>query len=153
MTVNDMTHSETITIAAAPAEIYDTIRQLERMGEWSPENTGGEWLEGDGSSAGDQFEGTNRIGEREWSVVATVNQAEPGKRFGFYTGSADDPLVQWSYQLEASDGGTAVTEVWDVVKLPSTLAEASAERLAGRKAMVQEGMATTLANLKSTLEG
>lgn len=153
MTVHDMTHTESIEIAAAPQAVYDTVRQLERMGEWSPENTGGQWLEGDGSSVGDVFEGDNKIGKREWSVACVVNKADAGSAFGFYTGPAEAPYVQWTYTVEAAGEGTKLTEHWDVLCLPPTLAEAPAEQLAGRTAMVQEGMKSTLTNLKATLEG
>ena len=152
MTVHDMSHTETIDIAAAPQAVYDTVRQLERMGEWSPENTGGEWLEGDGSSVGDVFEGVNKIGDREWSVACVVNKAESGSTFGFYTGPAENPYVQWTYTVKASGDGATLSEHWDVLTLPPTLAEAPPEQLAGRTKMVQEGMKTTLANLKKTLE-
>lgn len=152
MTVNDMLHIETINIAAEPAAIYDAVRQLERMGEWSPENTGGEWLSGDGSSVGDTFEGNNKIGDREWSVVCTVNKAD-GSTFGWYTGEEANPFVEWTYTVEPSGAGAVVSERWDVLCLPPTLADFSPEQLAGRKKMVQDGMQTTLAKLKATLEG
>lgn len=152
MTVHDMTHSESIDIAASPAEVYNLVRQLNRMGEWSPENTGGSWIKGDGSSVGDQLEGVNRIGDREWSVVATVNIADEASAYGFYTGPADAPYVQWTYQIAANGDGTTLTEVWDVIELPPTLAEAPPKALAGRKAQVQEAMAATVTAMKATLE-
>jgi hypothetical protein len=152
MTVHDMHHSESIDVAAAPPDVYDLVRRLDRMGEWSPENTGGTWVSGDGSSTGDQFEGVNQIGERQWSVVATINRAEPGVAFAFCTGPPDDVTVQWSYEMEPTESGTALTETWDVVKLPSALTDAPPERLAGRKAQVLESMRATLKSMKSTLE-
>ena len=35
-----------ITIAAAPEAVWDLIADVTRMGEWSPETTGCEWIEG-----------------------------------------------------------------------------------------------------------
>ncbi|MFT7601701.1 MAG: hypothetical protein ACI8TP_004662 [Acidimicrobiales bacterium] len=152
MTVNDMSYSTSVHVAASPQQVYDTVRQLERMGEWSPENTGGTWLTGDGSSVGDQFEGVNRVGDREWSAVASVNQATPGEVFAFFTGPAEDPLVQWTYRMASDEGGTTITEEWDVIKLPPTLAKAPPEALVARKAAVQKGMETTLDAIKASIE-
>ena len=152
MAVHDMYHEESVVIAASRETVYDTIRQLERMGEWSPESTGGEWTSGDGTSVGDQFDGVNKIGDRVWTATATVLRADPGEAFTFHTGPSDNMMAEWSYLIEDADGGSKVTEVWEVHVLPPTLAEASAEQLAGRAAMVQESMRTTLAGLKATLE-
>jgi hypothetical protein len=54
------------------------------MGEWAPENVGGTWLGGaSGPQPGAKFRGTNRIGKRKWKTVATVIDAESGRRFSF----------------------------------------------------------------------
>jgi hypothetical protein len=34
------------TIRADAGELYDLVSDLPRMGEWSPENTGGRWVNG-----------------------------------------------------------------------------------------------------------
>jgi hypothetical protein len=152
MTVHDLQLGAAIEIAASPTEVYALVRQLTRMGEWSPENTGGRWIVGDGSSVGDRFEGANALGDREWTVVATVNRAEPGVAFSFHTGPPDQVLVQWGYEMTPVANGTMLTETWDVIQLPPALADAPPERLASRKAQVQEAMTATLAAMKATLE-
>ena len=48
MTVHGMHREASIEINASPEAIYDLISALQRMGEWSPENIGGEW-QGSGS--------------------------------------------------------------------------------------------------------
>ena len=58
-------------VAAPSMVVYDLVRQLERMGEWSPENRG----------------------DVEWTFGVTVNAAEAGEFFAFHTGPADQPLV------------------------------------------------------------
>lgn len=146
-------HAESVEIAATPDQVYDTVSRLERMGEWSPENTGGSWIKGDGSSVGDQFEGNNAIGDYAWSAVAEVVRCEPGQAFCFTVGALDNPVAEWGYLLEATEGGTKVTETWKMTQLPPTLVDAPAERIQGRADMVGEGMATTLANLKASIEG
>ena len=50
MTVHGMHREASIDIQASPEAVYDLISDLPRMGEWSPENIGGEWQ--DGAAAG-----------------------------------------------------------------------------------------------------
>jgi len=152
MTVEGMYHEESIEIAAPAESIYDLVSDLARMGEWSPENRGGEWLDGGTGNIGDRFEGHNKIGEREWSVVAQVTAAERGREFQFVTGDPAEPFVRWTYRL-AGSSPTTVTEVWDVEQLPPTLAKLTPEQLAGRAAAVRQAMAETLAGIKATAEG
>jgi len=148
-----MTHTESIEIAAPLADVFDAVRRLERMGEWSPENHGGEWVSGDGSSAGDQFLGTNRIGEREWQAPAVVTRSEPGVAFEFTVPSTDNPMADWRYGFKQTEAGTRVTESWEVFRLPESWdGDEDPARIASRTQAVQEGMRTTLAALKATLE-
>jgi len=80
--------SEQVSVSreiAAPAErLYDMVSDVTRMGEWSPETQAGEWLGGaTGATPGAKFRATNRVGKRSWKTVATVVDAEPGRRFSF----------------------------------------------------------------------
>ena len=34
----------TETIAAEPAQLYDMVADLTKMGQWSPETVGGKWV-------------------------------------------------------------------------------------------------------------
>ncbi len=151
MTVEGMYHEESIGIDATAEEIYDAISDLTRMGEWSPENRGGTWLDGGSGAVGDRFEGQNQIGDRRWSVVAQVTRADRGSEFQFVTGDPASPFVRWTYRMSGSNP-TVLTEVWDVEQLPPTLVDLDAERLAARAEAVREGMMVTLAAIKSTLE-
>ncbi|MDH3680812.1 MAG: SRPBCC family protein [Acidimicrobiia bacterium] len=151
MTVTGMYHTETVEIDASADEVYALVSDITRMGEWSLENVGGDWLGGATGAVGDRFEGHNKIGDREWSVICHVTKAEPGSEFQFVTGDPDAPYVRWSYRL-AGSSPTTVTEVWDVEQLPPTLVDAGPERLASRADAVRAGMAQTLAGIKATAE-
>jgi hypothetical protein len=152
MTVEGMHHEESIEINATADAVYDLCSDLTRMGEWSPENRGGEWLDGGQGAVGDRFEGYNKIGEREWSVVAQVTRAERGREFQFVTGDPDAPYVRWSYRMSGSSP-TTLTEVWDVERLPPTLEKLTPEQLAARATAVRAAMAQTVAGMKATAEG
>lgn len=151
MTVAGMYHEETIEIDAAADDVYALVSDITRMGQWSPENVGGDWLDGATGQVGDRFEGHNKIGDREWSVTCHVTKAEPGSEFQFVTGDPGAPYVRWSYRLQGSSP-TTVTEVWDVEQLPPTLVDAGPERLASRADAVRAGMAQTLAGIKASAE-
>jgi hypothetical protein len=147
-----MSHEETIVIAAPAGDVYRLVADMPRMGEFSPENCGGEWLDGATGAVGDRFEGVNRMGDREWKVVCTVTAAEPGRVFQWVTGAVDDPYVRWTYRMEETAGSTSLTEVWDVESLPPTLAGSSDDRLAARAEMVRGAMRTTVEAIRSAAE-
>jgi hypothetical protein len=75
--------SVTEDISASPGVVNELISDLPRMGEWSPESTGGRWLGGNGPGVGARFLGRSRSGRRRWSTLVTVMVADPGRRFAF----------------------------------------------------------------------
>lgn len=152
MSEQELRRSRTIDIEASPTTVYDTVRQLERMGEWSSENLGGRWVEGDGTSVGDRFEGDNRIGEREWSVEVIINAAEPGVMFAFHSGPSERPRTQWTYQMEPNESGTALTETWELLDPEPLIASRGPDYPAQRADMIETNLLTTLTNLKASIE-
>ena len=118
MTVHGMHREASIEIHASPEAVYALVSDLPRMGEWSPENIGGEWQGGGSGNVGDRYIGHNRTAERAWSVPVLVTVAERGRCFEFVTRPDEGPYVRWTYRLEPSGTGTRVTEIWDVEQLP-----------------------------------
>jgi len=152
MTVHDMHLEISETIKADAAAIYALISDLPRMGEWSTENIGGEWTSGTPGAVGSRFLGTNRIKSFEWSVPVEITVAEPDACFEFVAAPDDGPYVRWTYRLEPLEMATRVTEIWDVIDLPPSLAKMTDEQLAGRKAAVQGTIEATLAGIKASAE-
>lgn len=100
-------------IAAPPERLYAMVSDVTRMGEWSPENQGGEWLHGASvAQAGAKFRATNRVGAKSWKTVATVVDAEPGRRFSFRVSAGPVKVAQWAYTFEAAGDRCRVTESW-----------------------------------------
>ena len=153
MTVHGMHREVSIEINASPEAVYDLVSDLPRMGEWSPENIGGEWQGGGSGQVGDRFIGHNRAGERTWSAPVMVTQAERGRCFEFVVGPDEGPYVRWTYRLEPSGAGTRVTEIWDVEQLPPAMRSATQAQLEERARYTEAMMATTLAAIKKTAEG
>jgi hypothetical protein len=110
-----MQHAEVSrVVAATPQKVYELVSDLPRMGEWSPENTGGTWIKGAiGPAVGAKFKGKNRKGAKRWSTIATVVIADPAKEFAFDVSAKGFPVARWGFRLAAEDGGTRVTEYWD----------------------------------------
>ena len=153
MTVHGMHREASIEIHASPEAVYDLVSDLPRMGEWSPENIGGEWQGGGRGQVGDRYIGHNRAGELTWSAPVMVTQAERGRCFEFVVGPDDGPYVRWTYRLEPSGTGTRVTEVWDVEQLPPPLQSWTPAQLDERVRHTEDMLTKTLAALKKTAEG
>jgi uncharacterized protein YndB with AHSA1/START domain len=101
------------TIKAAPDVLWAMVSDVTRMGEWSPETVGCEWV-GDRKEpvAGARFKGRNQSGWRKWSTTCEVVEAAPGKSFVFEVKSGPLGISRWEYSFEPADGGTRVTESW-----------------------------------------
>ncbi|HUR74144.1 MAG TPA: SRPBCC family protein [Sporichthya sp.] len=152
--MSDLTHSESIVIAAAPEAVYDLISDVTRTGEWSPVCRECWWDEGATGAVGDVFTGRNVLPDRTWETRCTVIAAEPGREFGWLVA---DGLVRWLYSMEAVDGGTRLTEDWEF--LPKGIAffheryGADAEaQIAARIDLAHRGISETLAAMKRIAE-
>ena len=105
--------SVTREIAAPPERVWELVSDMTRMGEWSPEATGGKWLAGAaGPAEGARFRGTNEAGWQRWSTTCTVTECVPGERFTFAVTVGPVKVATWSYEIEPADSGSRVTESW-----------------------------------------
>lgn len=142
-----------IEIDASPDVVYALVADLPRMGEWSPEATGGEWMDAGTGAVGDWFTGTNKAGEREWSRDCQVASAEPGRDFTFMVGGIEANLSTWSYEMEPlGSERTRLTERFWFVNMSPALAAATDEQVAGRLEQNQAAIEQTLAAIKATAE-
>jgi hypothetical protein len=142
-------------IAADPRKVYDLVSDLPRMGQWSPENTGGRWINGsDGPAVRAKFKGNNRKGLRRWSTTVTVTAADPGARFAFDVTYGPLPISTWEYTFTATGDGCEVAEAWSD-RRPSWMKVASGPVMGVRDRLAynRAGMEQTLAALKRAAEG
>ena len=67
-----------VTVEADIDEVWDVVRDVTRVGEWSHECVGARWL-GESASAipGARFRGRNRAGMFRWGRVCEIVSAEP----------------------------------------------------------------------------
>jgi hypothetical protein len=148
------TVSRTVAVDAPPERVFALVSDLPRMGELSPENTGGRWLGGATKPAvGVRFRGSNRNGWRRWSTVVRVVTHEPPERFAFEVDSLGLAVSRWTYVVAARPGGCTVTESWtdrrgramDVIGL-------LASGVGDRRVYTAQSIERTLAAVKSRAE-
>jgi uncharacterized protein YndB with AHSA1/START domain len=147
---------EVSTTIAAPADaVYGALADITRMGEWSPECSGGRWLGGATAAApGARFKGTNKNGPWRWSTTCTIEAADPGSALAWAVTFLGLPIARWSYRFAPDgQGGTVVTESWEdrrnpVIKLGGPVASGVGDRTAHNR----KSMQTTLERVKQVVE-
>jgi hypothetical protein len=149
--------SGSIVIARTPQELYDMVSDVTRMGEWSPICKACWWEEGNGPQVGATFKGRNERPERTWETVSEVVAADPGKEFAWKV-TQPPTVARWSYTFRGVEGGTEVTETWELPAEGAAFFEKmfgdDAQKEIGlRQGMAKDGIATTLGELKKAAEG
>ena len=147
--------SESVHVEAPAEVVWGLVSDLTRMGEWSPENTGGTWLGGaTGPAVGVRFKGSNRKGSLRWSTVSTIVEADEPHVLTWDVAVGPLPVAQWSFRIEPDgDAACRVTETWQdqragwSAKLTDTII-----RSGPRGPHNQRNMRTTLERLKAAAE-
>ena len=143
-----------VHIKASPAEVWDLVSDVTRIGEFSPETFEARWRHGyDHAEVGAKFKGhvkRNGVGPTYWSPC-TVTKCEPERVFEFSVGTETTSVNNWGYRLQAQNGGTLVTEYFRLeTALPLRLYWTVLGAL--RKRTNERGMRTTLERMKAVLE-
>ena len=139
---------------AEPAEVWDLVSDVTRIGEFSPETFEARWTRGStGPEVGAYFKGhvkRNGVGPTYWTLCR-VTRCETGKVFEFAVGTDGMNVNNWGYRLEAENGGTRVTEYF---RLGANLPTRAYWLLLGplRRRTNRTGMRTTLQRMKEVVE-
>ncbi|MGY1915301.1 SRPBCC family protein [Blastococcus sp. SYSU DS0973] len=152
--MRELRHSESITVAASPEDLYDLVSDVTRTGEWSPVCAACWWDEGASGTVGDWFTGRNVTPDRTWETRSQVVAADRGREFAWLVGKG---YVRWGFTLGPADGGTRLTESWEF--LPAGLAyfaqrfgDKAQEQIDLRTRQAREGIPATLAAIKRIAE-
>jgi hypothetical protein len=145
--------SESITIASSPETLYDMVSDVTRMGEWSPVCKAC-WWDDDTRGEGAWFTGRNITEEKTWETRSKVVADEPGREFAF---AVNGDRTRWGYTFEPADGGTVVTESWEILPAaeptyPERFGDDAEAEIARRADNASNGMRETLAALKRVAE-
>ena len=150
--MDELRHS--VAIAAPPEVVYDLLADVTRMPEWSPECTSCRWLGGaHDARVGARYRGRSRNGWHRWSTIATIVAADRGSRLTWDVSYFGQPVAQWSYQLEAEDPATTLSE--SVIDKRGRLLRTVSPFVTGsrdRRQRNDETMRTTLERIKQAVE-
>jgi hypothetical protein len=148
------TDDQQTVVHAPPDVVYRLVADMPRMGEWSPECQRVEWTgDSTGPTQGATFIGHNRGGPRQlirWSRAGRVLCADPGREFAFVTEEGGRESTVWRYRFEPVDGGTKVTESYEVRWIPvwARLVDVPTNR----HRELRQAMRDTLGRLKTAAE-
>lgn len=152
--IEDLRNTETVQVAAPPEAVYAVVSDVTRTGEWSPTCRECRWEEGDGPAVGAVFVGRNETPDRTWETRSTVVAADPGRAFAWHVG---DGFVHWRYELEDADGGTRLTQHWEVLpagvtRFEELYGEEAWTQLEQRRRSAVDDMPLSLATIKTIAE-
>lgn len=148
------THSDSIVIARPPHEVYELVADITRMGEYSPICASCWWDDGDGPRVGAWFTGRNVLPERTWETRSEVVAADPGREFAWIVNGT---IVRWGYTFTEVEGGTEVTESWELLPGGDAMFEErfgddAAAQIVDRYEKARTGIPETLAAIKRAAE-
>jgi hypothetical protein len=154
--MESLRHVGSIVINRSPEELYDMVADVTQMGSWSPVCKACWWDEGHGPRVGAKFTGRNERPERTWETRSEVVVADRGHEFAWVV--AEPPTrARWGYSFLAVDGGTEVTESWELPPEGSAFfenmfADTAAKEIAIRSDAAKAGIGETLAAMKRAAE-
>lgn len=136
------------TVIAAPADLlWEIVSDVTRTPEMSPEITSCRWLDGaTGPAVGARFEAVNTLNGRSWRNRPVVTVADPGRELAFERTEPFAGTVAWRWLFSPVDGGTQVTESYEVTRPLTRLGWFVIERIYGgrdRRADLRRGMQQT----------
>ena len=146
-----------VYVEAPPEQVWQLVTDVTRMGDWSPECRRCEWERGhSGPVAGARFRGHNRRGWLRWSMPCAVTEADKDKTFAFETVPAfpfkKGVQTRWRFEFQQSDGGTTLTESFEVLWYSRVIAWLFFGGSAARLEQMRRGLADTLARIKAAAE-
>lgn len=142
----------TVRMTAPPERVWGLVTDIARMGEWSPENTGGRWRGGaTGPAAGARFVGSNRRGWLRWSTHCTVVECDEPRAFTF---DVHESGTRWGFLIEPDGDGSSVTEWREHGRAPWYSRALSASGLLGRdrEQLMVDGMRRTLERIRDAVQ-
>jgi Hemerythrin HHE cation binding domain/Polyketide cyclase / dehydrase and lipid transport len=109
-----------VVVAAAPGAVWNVVADVTRVGEWSHECVGAEWLDGATAAVpGARFRGRNRSGLFRWGRICEIVTAEPWELTWRTVPTILYPdSTEWTIRLEAVAGGTRIGQSFRVVEAP-----------------------------------
>jgi len=147
-----------IQVAAPAAVVWELVSDPAMPARFSAEFQEGSWdPEAPGPALGARILGHNRhpsIGE--WRTISIVVACDPGRRFSWAVGSAENPAATWSFEIEPDAGRADSVVVRQRAVMgpgPSGLTAAVEGRPDLEERIVARRLAEHERNMRATLEG
>ena len=151
--------SASTIVQAPPEQVYDTVSDVTRVPEWSPECVGGRWLGGaTGPEVGARFEGRNRRGPVRWRTRPKVVAADRPREFAFVMGLPGyGALTKWSFEVEPGEqeGTSRLTESYEILRdLPKPIVffEKRMLRVPDRERDLQHNLEVSVERVREVIE-
>lgn len=118
-----MENQVAVTVDADIDEVWDLIRDVTRVGEWSHECVSAQWVGASSSAvAGARFRGRNRAGAIRWGRTCEIVCVEPYELTWVTIPTARFPdSSEWRIVLDKVEGGTRITQSFHVLRAPRML--------------------------------
>jgi Hemerythrin HHE cation binding domain/Polyketide cyclase / dehydrase and lipid transport len=112
-----------VAVPAGRAAVWEIVRDVTRVGEWSHECVGAEWVDGATAAVpGARFRGRNRSGLFRWGRVCEIVVAGPYELTWRTVSTVRFPdSTEWTIRLHEDEGGTRIEQAFRVVKAPRVL--------------------------------
>ena len=108
------------TTSAPPEAVWRVLSDPTRLGEWSHETRGGEWLDGATEARpGARFRATNKAGRSTWRRVSEVIAVDAPRVISWRTvpSAVYRDSTEWRITLEPVDAGTRIVQTFDVLHI------------------------------------
>jgi hemerythrin-like domain-containing protein len=112
-----------VTVDANVDDVWDVVRDVTRVGEWSHECVGASWI-GEPASAisGARFRGRNRAGMFRWGRLCEIVSAEPHDLVWRTIPTVMYPdSSEWRITLDTIDANTRISQHFRVLRAPKVL--------------------------------
>jgi len=147
-----------VQVAAPASVVWELVTDPALPARFSAEFQEGSWdPEAPGPALGARILGHNRhpaIGE--WRTTSVVVVCEPGRRFSWAVGDAENPAATWSFEIDPVGGSTDSVVVRQRAVMgpgPSGLTAAIDGRPELEERIVASRLAEHERNMRATLEG
>ena len=149
------TAAAALFVDAPPDAVWALVSDIQLPARFSSEFDGAEFI--DGATApriGARFVGRNHhpaVGE--WETVCEIVECEPGVRFGYVVGPADNPSSQWRFELSPEGAGTRVTQWMRMGPAPSGINIAIDAMPDKESRILHRRLGEHRTNMEATLQG